>query len=111
MTNPIVKTIKPELYARHVKHMSRAKNFTYNYSVIDDYIKENYYTMTITEMANNLKELRNRVIFRIQVLRENKLLVSKRELPKLEQKKRDLFQQLVKTQEELNQVKAILDNA
>ncbi|MAJ44487.1 MAG: hypothetical protein CMF96_07060 [Candidatus Marinimicrobia bacterium] len=72
MTNtvqrPIVKTSNPELYAEHTAHMSKATRYTYNYSVLDDYILENYSNMTRKEIATNLNEYLSRVSYRVTKL-------------------------------------------
>jgi len=90
MTNPIVIKLKPELYAKHTKHFSKASPMTYNYSVIDDYIKEHYHEKTINQIASDLNEYGNRVVYRVQILRQNKLLVGKHEKNRLEAKAQEV---------------------
>jgi|TARA_R110000787_G_scaffold54462_1_gene126725 hypothetical protein len=65
---PIVKSSNPTLYEQHTFHMSKASKYTYNYSVIDDYVMENYVSMTAKEMATNLNEYPNRIIYRVKTL-------------------------------------------
>lgn len=93
MTKPIVKAIKPHLYTRHVKHMEKASVFTYNYANMDDYIKEHYYTKTREQIAHDLNEYVERIAYRIQVLKENKLLMHKLEKKRLEAKLKMLSDQ------------------
>ena len=86
MGNPIVKNIKPELYSKYTKHLSRADRLSYNYSVIDDYIKEHISTKSIRQMASDLNEYDMRITYRIQVLRANKIVMGKHEKKRLEAK-------------------------
>jgi len=79
MTIPTpIKESNPELYARHVKHFTKAKAFTYNYYPQDEVILENYSTMTIKEIAHMLNEYVERVKYRVRVLRTFGILKSKR---------------------------------
>ena len=79
MTIPTpIKESNPELYARHVKHFTKAKAFTYNYYPQDEVILENYSTMTIKEIAHMLNEYVERVKYRVRVLRTVGILKSKR---------------------------------
>ena len=79
MTIPTpIKETNPSLYARHVKHFTKAKAFTYNYYPQDEVILENYSTMTIKEIAHMLNEYVERIKYRVFVLRSLGLLESKR---------------------------------
>ena len=79
MTIPTpLKESNPELYARHVKHFTKAKAFTYNYYPQDEVILENYSTMTIKEIAHMLNEYVERIKYRVFVLRSVGILTSKR---------------------------------
>jgi len=79
MTIPTpIKESNPELYARHVKHFTKAKAFTYNYYPQDEVILENYSTMTIKEIAHMLNEYVERIKYRVFVLRSVGILTSKR---------------------------------
>lgn len=79
MTIPTpIKESNPELYARHVKHFTKAKALTYNYYPQDEVILENYSTMTIKEIAHMLNEYVERVKYRVRVLRTFGILKSKR---------------------------------
>ena len=79
MTIPTpIKESNPELYARHVKHFTKAKAFTYNYYPQDEVILENYSTMTIKEIAHMLNEYVERVKYRVFVLRSVGILKPKR---------------------------------
>lgn len=79
MTIPTpIKESNPELYARHVKHFTKAKAFTYNYYPQDEVILENYSTMTIKEIAHMLNEYVERIKYRVFVLRSVGILPSKR---------------------------------
>jgi hypothetical protein len=79
-TRPVVKTSNPELYVQHTFHMQKARNFTYNYSVMDDYILENWRTSSNKAMAEALNEYQNRVEYRVQVLKKAGLLGMKRNM-------------------------------
>jgi hypothetical protein len=76
-TRPIVKSSNPALYEQHTFHMSKAACYTYNYSVIDDYVVENYMTMTAKEMARNLNEFHNRIVYRVGKLQQLGILPHK----------------------------------
>ena len=73
-----IKESNPSLYARHVKHFTRAKAFTYNYYPSDAVILENYSTMTIKEIAHMLNEYAYRIQYRVEVLQSLGLLAKKR---------------------------------
>ncbi len=73
-----IKESNPTLYARHVKHFTRAKAFTYNYYPSDAVILENYSTMTIKEIAHMLNEYAYRIQYRVEVLQSLGLLAKKR---------------------------------
>ena len=76
-TRPIVKSSNPALYEQHTFHMSKAACYTYNYSIIDDYVVENYMTMTAKEMARNLNEFHNRIVYRVGKLQQLGILPHK----------------------------------
>lgn len=76
-TRPVVKSMKPELYVQHTFHMQRARKYTYNYSVMDDYILQNWSTSTIKAMANELNEYPLRVAYRVELLKEAGLIEQK----------------------------------
>ena len=79
MTIPTpIKESNPELYARHVKHFTKAKAFTYNYYPQDEVILENYSTMTIKEIAHMLNEYEYRIQYRVRLLQSMGLLNKKR---------------------------------
>ena len=71
---PVVKTTNPELYVNHTYHMKRAIKYTYNYSVVDDYIVQNWRKSTAKRMAGDLNEYQQRIEYRIQVLKSVGLL-------------------------------------
>tara|TARA_R110002110_G_scaffold144261_1_gene333283 strand:- start:66 stop:410 length:345 start_codon:yes stop_codon:yes gene_type:complete len=77
-TRPVVKSMKPELYVQHTFHMQRARKYTYNYSVSDDYILQNWRTSTITAIANDLNEYTHRIAYRVQILKAVGLIEQKR---------------------------------
>jgi predicted transcriptional regulator len=77
-TRPLVKAIKPELYAKHTFHMKKAEKFTYNYAVLDDYIVENYAGKSIKQIASDMNEYHHRVQYRVTVLETAKLIKRKR---------------------------------
>ena len=66
-TRPVVKSMKPHLYVQHTFHMKRARNYTYNYSIMDDYILQNWRTSSNKSMAEELNEYPNRIEYRVQV--------------------------------------------
>ena len=68
-TRPVVKSTNPELYVQHTYHMKRAVRYTYNYSVVDDYIVQNWRKSTAKRMAGDLNEYQERIEYRIQVLK------------------------------------------
>tara|TARA_R110002124_G_scaffold222741_1_gene388144 strand:- start:454 stop:711 length:258 start_codon:yes stop_codon:yes gene_type:complete len=49
--------------------MKRAVRYTYNYSVVDDYIVQNWRKSTAKRMAGDLNEYQERIEYRIQVLK------------------------------------------
>ena len=73
-TRPIVKSICPDLYARHTAHLSRAENLSYNYSVLDDYIVQNWDSKTMEQIAQDTNEYFNRVVYRVGLLQTLKLI-------------------------------------
>ena len=73
---PIVMNAKPKLYEKHIKHFSKAGIHTYNYVNIDDYIVENYKTKTLKQMAHDLNEYYNRIVYRFNWLQDNKIIVT-----------------------------------
>lgn len=76
-TRPVVKSTNPELYVQHTFHMKRARKYTYNYSVIDDYIVANWKTSSFRVMSEELNELQNRIEYRVQVLKAHGLIEGK----------------------------------
>jgi hypothetical protein len=76
-TRPVVKSTNPELYVQHTFHMKRARKYTYNYSVIDDYIVANWKTSSFRVMSEELNELQNRIEYRVQVLKTHGLIEGK----------------------------------
>ena len=81
---PIVMNINANLYAKHVKHLSKAEKFSYNYTQIDDYIVENYKTKTLKQMAHDLNEYFNRIVYRYQWLQDNNIIVTPAKKQRLE---------------------------
>ena len=77
-TRPVVKSTNPELYVQHTFHMKRACKYTYNYSVLDDYILENWASKTIREISDETNEYSERVVYRTQVLKAVGLIAKKR---------------------------------
>ena len=73
MTNTVifksVRSTQPALYAEHTFHMKRCVSYTYNYAPIDDYIVQNWGTKTMRQMADDLNEYLNRIIYRCEVLK------------------------------------------
>ena len=76
-TRPVVKSTNPELYVQHTFHMKRAHKYTYNYSVIDDYIVDNWKTSSLRVMSAELNELQGRIEYRVQVLKAHDLIEGK----------------------------------
>ena len=76
-TRPVVKSMKPELYVQHTFHMKKARKYTYNYSVMDDYILQNWSTSTMKAMAKELNEYQLRVEYRVELLKEAGLIEKK----------------------------------
>ena len=81
---PIVMNAKPKLYEKHIKHFSKAGIHTYNYANIDDYIVENYKTKTLKQMAHDLNEYFNRIVYRYQWLQDNNIIVTPAKKQRLE---------------------------
>ena len=82
-------TISEKLYKPYTKHMSRAKMYTYRkgYEVIDQALVQDYYVKSIRQIADELNEYDQRVIYRIQVLLEQNILpMRKKEFIKLARK-------------------------
>lgn len=79
-TRPVVKSMKPELYVQHTFHMKKARSYTYNYAVMDDYILQNWHKSSIKDMAKELNEYSQRVEYRIQVLKAAGFLGMKRNM-------------------------------
>lgn len=63
-------TLNENIYAPYTKHMKRADIFTYRtgYEVIDQALVKDYYRKSIKQIANDLNEYDQRVVYRIQVL-------------------------------------------
>ena len=79
-TRPVVKNSIPALYEQHTFHMSRAKQYTYNYAVLDDYIIEHYLAgKTSKQIATDLNELQHRIQYRIVKMRDLGLMPHKYE--------------------------------
>ena len=66
----MTKAINEKIYAPYTKHMSRARVYTYRkgYELIDQTLVNDYYRKSIREIATELNEYDQRVIYRIQVL-------------------------------------------
>ena len=82
-------TISEKLYKPYTKHMSRAKMYTYRkgYEAIDQALVQDYYVKSIREIATELNEYDQRVIYRIQVLLDQNILpMRKNEFKKLVRK-------------------------
>ena len=69
-------TINENLYKPYTKHMKKADKFTYRkgYEVIDQALVQDYYVKSIRQIADELNEYDQRVIYRIQVLLEQNIL-------------------------------------
>ncbi len=78
-TRPVVKTSNPDLYAEHTFHMKRATEYTYNYAPLDDYILANWKTKTHRQIADDMNEYFNRVVYRVSVLKTLGLIKNKNE--------------------------------
>ena len=79
-------TINEKIYAPYTKHMKRAGIFTYRtgYEVIDQALVKDYYRKSIKQIANDLNEYDQRVVYRIQVLLKMGVLpISKNEAKKI----------------------------
>ena len=71
-------------YTQHTAHFNKAKMYTYNYSFIDDAIIEAYNKgYTRQQIADALREPRNRIDYRVQVLLEENLIEYKRNTKKM----------------------------
>ena len=82
-------TITEKLYKPYTKHMTRAKVYTYRkgYEAIDQALIQDYYTKSIRQIADELNEYDQRVIYRIQVLLEQNILpMRKNDFKKLARK-------------------------
>lgn len=111
MTNstytPKVLSTYPDLYAQHTFHMNKARKFTYNYVVIDEVLLEHWDDMTIDEVAKALNEYRERVAYRVQVLKELGMIKPKYTgKTKLLQEQRKLRVQMRKIEKQLNAIGA-----
>lgn len=104
-TKPICKTIAPELYSRHTKHMSRAKKLSYNYANIDDYIVEHFGKKSIRQMAEDLNEYFDRVVYRYQVLQDKGIIMSPRKRRRLEMQIKELELQMIDTYVDIKRIK------
>jgi len=63
-------TLNENIYAPYTKHMKKADKFTYRtgYEVIDQALVKDYYRKSIKQIASELNEYDQRVVYRIQVL-------------------------------------------
>lgn len=104
-TKPICKTIAPELYARHTKHMSKAERLSYNYAQIDDYIVQHWGQKSMRQMADDLNEYYNRIVYRCHVLEDKGLVMSARKRRKLERQVEAMTEQMVQTYFEVEEIK------
>ena len=100
---PVVKTTNPELYVNHTYHMKRATKYTYNYSVVDDYIVQNWSKSTAKRMAGDLNEYQQRIEYRIQVLKTVGLLGRKNNMErgKLVKRHKVLMSEVIKLEIEM----------
>jgi len=76
---PVVKSFNANLYAEHTFHMKRAHEYTYNYAPLDDYILANWSSKTHRQIADDMNEYYNRVVYRVQVLKTLGLIKNKNE--------------------------------
>ena len=111
MTNstytPKVLSTHPDLYAQHTFHMNKARKFTYNYVVIDEVLLEHWDDMTIDEVAKALNEYRERVAYRVQVLKELGMIKPKYTgKTKLLAEQRKLRVQMRKVEKQLREINA-----
>ena len=62
--------LNENIYAPYTKHMKKADKFTYRtgYEVIDQALVKDYYRKSIKQIASELNEYDQRVVYRIQVL-------------------------------------------
>lgn len=105
-TRPIVKKTNPELYAEHTFHMKKCVSYTYNYSFLDDYIAEHWYTKTIQQIADETNEYAPRVAYRSKVLKSIGLIQPKWVYDgstQLKQERRELRFKLKKVEQQLEQ--------
>ena len=105
-TRPVVKSMKPHLYVQHTFHMKRARNYTYNYAIMDDYILQNWRTSSNKAMAEELNEYQNRIEYRVQVLKASGLLGMKRNMErgKLQRQRKVIVTRLKEIDAELKGV-------
>ena len=111
MTNsaytPKVQAAHPELYAEHTFHMNKARKFTYNYVMIDEVLLECWHEMTIAEVAEALNEYKERVAYRVQVLKALGLIKGKHTgKTKLLAEQRKLRVQMRKVEKQLREIDA-----
>ena len=111
MTNstytPKVLSTHPDLYAQYTFHMNKARKFTYNYVVIDEVLLEHWDDMTIDEVAKALNEYRERVAYRVQVLKELGMIKPKYTgKTKLLAEQRKLRVQMRKVEKQLREINA-----
>jgi len=65
-------------YKEYTAHFSKAKKYTYNYKIIDDAIVEAYNKgYTAQQIANALREPRNRIVYRVRVLLQENIIKPK----------------------------------
>ena len=104
---PKVLSTHPELYAEHTFHMNKARKFTYNYVVIDEVLVECWHEMTIAEVAEALNEYKERVAYRVQVLKALGMIKPKYTgKTKLLQEQRKLRVQMRKVEKQLREINA-----
>ena len=104
---PIVKSAYPAFYEHYTYHFKRADIHTYNYAQLDDYIIRHWENKTIQQIADETNEYYNRVVYRVQVLRDMKLIKRKRmsSIQVTLVKERDrLLQQLISLQVKINEL-------
>lgn len=77
-TRPIMKSINQKFYDKYTGHFTKAKIHTYNYSMIDDLLIEKDAEMTSQAVADQLNESVERVEYRRQVLKREKVIQPKR---------------------------------
>ena len=79
-TRPVVKSTNPELYVEHTFHLQKARKYTYNYSMLDDYILANWGDKTIKQIASDTNEYFNRVVYRVELLKEAGVIEGKNDM-------------------------------